>query len=371
MQYCSICAMPSTRPGITFNEDEVCSGCQTYQGKSKIDWASRWTELEELCAKYRKQKSPLGYDCVIAVSGGKDSHYQTYVFKELLKMNPLLVSVEDNFPMTQAGIHNLNNIRETFGCEIIALKPNIAAQKKIMRYTFENYGKPTWYIDRLIYTYPLHIATQLGIPLLIYGENVSFEYGGNGGIETYSAKDQLSNGVASDIPYDELMSISGIKESDLFLTLAPEMNNKIDPIYLSYFVPWNSYSNYVLAKKKGFHDLTHEWERTHHVEQFDQVDSAAYLVHSWMKYPKFGHASATDYASRFIRYGILPREEGIDLVKKHDHALDPKSVQEFVEFLGYSHTEFYEILDSFYNTDLFVKDAFGQWVLKDPVWNHR
>ena len=119
-----------------------------------------------------------GYDCAIAVSGGKDSHWQAHLMKNEMHMNPILFSVEDNFPMTEAGKHNLQNISEEFGCNIISIKPDRKAQKKLMRYMFEKYGKPTWYIDRLIYTYPLIMSLKFNTPLLVYGENVSYEYGG-------------------------------------------------------------------------------------------------------------------------------------------------------------------------------------------------
>ena len=290
--------------------------------------------------------------------------------KNVMHMNPILFSVEDNFPMTEAGRHNMQNLSEEFGCSIISLKPDRRAQKKLMRYMFEAYGKPTWYIDRLIYTYPLIMALKFQTPLLVYGENVSYEYGGAGAQETYSAKAQIHNGVASEISEDELIQKAGVTKQDLELTRAPEQQDldSLDPVYLSYFVPWNSYENYEFAKKHGFHDLTHEWNRTHHIENFDQIDSRAYLVHSWMKYPKFGHQAATDYASRFIRYGMMSREEAAELVKQHDHALDAKSVRDFCEFCGYTESEFWEIADKQYNTELFEKNEYGSWILKHPVW---
>jgi len=101
------------------------------------------------------------YDCAIAVSGGKDSHFKVYLMKEVTKTNPILSTVEDNFEMTEAGKHNLKNISEEFGCNIISSKPDIKTQNKIMKYTFEKYGKPTWFIERLIYTFPLHMAVSL------------------------------------------------------------------------------------------------------------------------------------------------------------------------------------------------------------------
>lgn len=366
--YCKKCVMPNTRPGISFNSDGVCSACLTSQKKIAVNYEERFEELKKLCNKYRGMNGN-GYDCAIAVSGGKDSHFQVYVMKEILKMNPILFSVEDNFPMTKAGMHNIKNISEEFGCPIISCKPNIRLQKQLMRKTFEKYGKPTWYVDRLIYTFPLQMALKFNTPLLVYGENVSYEYGGADSVETYSAREILKNGVASDIPFDELIDDS-ISLQDLSMLEAPthEELDKIDPIYLSYFVEWNSYKNYVFAKSRGFHDLTGEWDRTMMAENFDQVDSAAYLVHAWLKYPKFGHACATDYASRFVRYGLLSRQDAVKIVKERDHNLDPRCVKEFCEFLGYKESEFWKIVDTLYNRDLFYKNKFGQWELKHPVW---
>lgn len=310
------------------------------------------------------------YDCAIAVSGGKDSHFQVYLMKEVMKMNPILFSVEDNFEMTEAGKHNIKKLSEEFGCNIISLKPDIKAQKTLMRYTFEKYGKPTWFIDRLIYTFPMHMAVKFNTPLLVYGENVSYEYGGSNCEETYSAKNHINNGVASEIDHSELCELDGIDQKVLEMTNAPTVEelDRLDPMYASYFVPWNSISNYEFAKKRGFHDLEHEWTRSHHIENFDQIDSRAYLVHSWMKYPKFGHASATDYAARYVRYGKLTREQAIELVRERDGKLDTRCVSDFIQFMGYTETEFWSIIDKFYNRDIFEKDEYGSWKLKTPIW---
>lgn len=360
--------MPDTRPGISFDKDGVCMPCKNHERKKQVNYEARFEEFKTLCDKYRGSNGN-SWDCAIAVSGGKDSHFQTYMMKEVMGMNPILFSVEDNFSMTEAGKHNLRNISREFGCHLITLKPDIRTQKALMRKTFEKYGKPTWFIDRLIYTYPIHMALKFNTPLLVYGENVSYEYGGGDSEETYSAREILSNGVASDIALEELVDENiSIKDLDLTIAPPPLAFKQIDPIYLSYFVPWNSYSNYIFAKSRGFHDLVGEWDRTMCAEQFDQVDSMGYLVHAWMKYPKFGHACATDYAARFIRYGMIDREQAIELVRLRDHNLDPKAVQDFCQFAGYKESEFWAIIDKFYNRDIFTKDSFGKWVLKNPVW---
>ena len=190
---------------VSFDENGVCTACNHYEARKNIDWDARWKEFEALCDKYRGCNGPGQYDCAIAASGGKDSHFQVYIMKEVMKMNPILFSVEDNFPMTEAGKHNLKNISEAFGCPIISCKPDIRTQKILMKNMFEKYGKPTWYLDRHIYTFPLHMALKFNTMLLVYGENVSYEYGGNEDEETYSARSQIENGVASGMDEEELM----------------------------------------------------------------------------------------------------------------------------------------------------------------------
>ncbi len=368
MQTCSKCTMTSMRPGVVFDKNGVCTACNHFENRKNVDYDKRFEELKALCDKYRGCNGPGGYDCAIAVSGGKDSHFQVYMLKEVLGMNPILFTVEDNFPMTDAGIHNLKNISEEFSCNIVSWKPNIKVQKILMKKFFEKYGKPTWFVDRFIYTFPLYMAAAFNTPLICYGENVSYEYGGSEDVETYSAKAQVNNGVAVDIDFSELLG-DGVTENDLNLLKAPskEVLDKLDPFYMSYFVEWNSVRNYNFAKSRGFNDLTHEWDRTHHIENFDQIDSRAYLVHSWMKYPKFGHAAATDYSSRLIRYGMMTREEGFELIKKHDGDLDKLCVKDFCEFCGYTESEFWGIVDKFYNRDLFTKNKIGKWVLKEEI----
>jgi N-acetyl sugar amidotransferase len=363
--------MPNTRPGITFDSNGVCIACQNNEKKKSINWSARYDELKQLCDKYRR-KTPGEYDCIIAVSGGKDSHYQVAVMKEEMNMNPLLITVEDVFTPTNAGVHNIKNISEAFGCNLIAFKPDRKAAKVISRYMFEKYGRPLWYVDRLLYTVPLYFAAQFNIPLVVYGENVSYEYGGVDDEETYSARNQINNGVAPGIDLDELVA-AGVSPDELAYLSAPskEMLERIDPIYLSYFVEWNAVKNYEFAKTRGFKDLTHEWDRTNHIENFNQIDSVGYLLNAWMKYPKYGHSYATDYAARWVRYGLLTREEAVKLAEERDHAVDPKIVEDFCDFTGMSISEFYAALEKLYNKDLFEKNDMGQWRLKKEFIEER
>ena len=368
MKYCKKCLMPNTRPGLKFDENNICYACIHYEKQKKTDWTKRWHELELLCDKHRGCNGNY-YDCIIAVSGGKDSHFQVYYMKEVLKMNPLLVSV-GNLDWTETGRKNLNNISETFGCDILMLHPNRKIAKKMLRKAFERIGSPSWYLDYLIYAYPYRMAIKMGIKLLVYGEDVNYTYGGKHDKETSSALLQSQNDVVKPL-WKEWFEDGEISEKDLASITQPTVEDcqkfGLEPIYLSYFIPWNSYHNYEVAKRWGFQHLGHEYEREGFIENYDQIDAIGYLLNIHMKYLKFGHAYPTDIASRWIRYGMKTREEMIPFVEKQDPQLDQGVVDKFCEFVGMSPRNFWKTMDKWYNRDLFEQDRDGVWHQKFKV----
>lgn len=368
MRYCKKCVMPNTRPGIQFNENGVCYPCLVAEKRKSTDWAQRQEELKKLCGRYRRKDGY--YDCIIPVSGGKDSYFQAYVMKKIYQMNPLLVCVSDSFTHTAAGQHNLRNLSEIFECDLLTYNLNHSTVRKMVRLAFENFGSPNWPIDLAIYSVPSKIAYSFDIPLIVYGENIAYEYGGPNAKETYSAKEQIKNDVVKPIDWEWWYGHGVSKEEAEFIKYPPsKILDKLEPIYLSYFFPWDGYQNYQLAKKYGFKSLndTGEWKREGFVEDYDQIDSMGYLVHPWLKYPKFGHARATDVCCYWIRTGRITREEAIKLVKEHDHKLDPRVLKDFLELTGYSEKEFWKVVEKFWNRDIFEK-VDGKWKLKNPVW---
>lgn len=367
MKYCTRCVMPDTRPGLYLDGDGVCSACRAAERKKSIDWNARMEELQKLCDKYRGRNGDY-YDCIIAVSGGKDSHFQIYVMKELMKMNPLLVNVA-NFSWTDAGRHNFDNMSEAFGCDTISLHLNRKAARKMFRKAFEKLGSPCWYWDRAVYVFPIRMGINMRIPLIVYGENINYEYGGPQIQETYSAKEQINNDCVKQVDWDFWLD-EDITMKDFNACVYPTKEEiekaALEPIYLSYFVPWDGYHNYEIAKKYGFKPLGDTWIREGYIEDYDQIDAIGYLVHPWLKYYKFGHARATDVSSYWIRTGKLTREEAIKSVKEHDHKLDPRALKDFLEFTGYSEQEFWEIAERFRNKDIWDK-VDGKWKLKVPL----
>ncbi len=360
--------MPDTRPGITFDKNGVCVACNNYEKQKLTNWKIRYKELEKLCSKYRG-KYGKGYDCAIAVSGGKDSHFQVYYIKEIMKMNPVLLAV-GNIDWTETGRKNLANLSDTFSCDIISLTPNNHIARIMSKKSFIEIGSPTWYADALIYAYPYRMAMKLGLRLLFYGENVNYTYGGKHMEETPSAKLQPLNDVVKPI-WKQWFEDGKISSKEMESARQPSIKEcndfGLEPTYLSYFVPWDSYHNYEVAKRWGFRNLSHEYIREGTIEQYNQIDSISYLLNQYLKYPKFGHASATEIGSRLIRAGLSTRKEMIPLVKKFDKVLDQGIVEKFCDFVQMSPREFWKTMDKWYNRKLFYQDKDGVWHEKFEV----
>ena len=372
MRYCKKCVMPDTRPGTILDKEGVCQACRNYERRREVDWEARFEELKSICDKY--QRNDGYYDCVVAVSGGKDSTFLTYMMKERMDMNPLLICVADPFTHTAAGTHNLRNLGESFGCDIVVFNMSIDLFRRVTRIGFEELGEPLRFVEAAIYTVPPKYAVALDIPLIVYGENAAYTYGTT--IEDgYSAKRYIEAGHSAageklgeritdfwrerSVPMKEMNAIIPPSQEDLERV-------KPEPIFMSYFVPWDDERNYAIAKRYGFKDLHHEWRREGWIENYGQIDSVAYIVHLWMKYPKFGFARATDVTARWIRKGKITREEAKKLVMEHDHKLDQRAMEDFITFMGYKPRRFWGIVEQFWNPELF-ENIDGVWQLKNSV----
>jgi len=264
--------------------------------------------------------------------------------------------VRDCFGVTQAGAENLANL-EKMACGLITWRQNPSQMKRQMREAFERFGAPTWPVDKAIYAVPPRLAAQLGVSLVVYGENISWTYGGGGAIEQPSAMDQIRNDVVRplDIAMDD-ESASALKPYDdpgLFGSVASE----IEPIYLSYFVPWDGYKNYRLSQSIGFQDAEGEWSRRGFCESYDQIDSLGYCVHPLLKWIKFGACRVSDVCSNLIRCGYMSREQAVERVYALEGYMDERAQADFCEALGYDDFQFDEITHRHQNPHIFKDSA--------------
>lgn len=372
VSFCVNCVMPDSRPGVVLDDRGVCSACRHSEYKRNVvDWQDRHKQFKKLCEKYKKQKNE--YDCVVSVSGGKDSYYQVGTMIEH-GLKPLLANV-DNIGWSTTGRLNFENLLDVTGCDCLTLKSPESLHVKLGRIALEERGFAFWLFDRQIYSYPLRVAVDMNIPFVIYGENPSVEYGGFNTVETPVMYHDTKDAVSSEkerTPEFCFWDSHGIDIDSIKSACIPYKEIKkglIDCRYLSYYFNWSGHNHLLYAKEMGFRDLwdTREWVREGYVEQYDQIDSVPYLMEAWLRFPKFGFNRATDVSCYLIRDGLLGRLKACQLVREKDHKVDPRALHEFLKLFGYTREEFFGIVDKFWNRDLFKKEGDG-WILKNPVW---
>jgi len=246
MKRCKKCFMPDTRPGSVFDKEGVCQACNNYEHRKNIDWGARYSQLENICDKYRRDDGY--YDCLIPVSGGKDSHFLVYMMKEKMGMNPLLITVGDPFTKTEAGTKNLRNLKDTFGCDHIQFDLSIDLFRRVTRIAFEAFGEPLRFVEAAIYTVPIKLAIKLGISLMVYGENSAYEYGSTTE-DDHSARRYISK-VFENANLDFWME-GGVSRRELNAIIPPTEQelSKTEPIFMSYFDPWSSTKHLRIAKR--------------------------------------------------------------------------------------------------------------------------
>ena len=356
--------MPNTKPDLFFDEKGVCDACLSAEQKKTIDWDVRKSEFENDIVKAYKGKTPGNYDCIIPVSGGKDSHYQVYLMKEVYKMNPLLISFESSL-RTPLGRKNLDNIRKAFGVDLIVFEKNWEVYKTMSVEALKRVGDEFWPNHIGIFTVPVRLAVQMKIPLIVWGENSQLEYGGPKAARMAKVLDRRwleEFGGLLGLRVEDMVGVQGITKENLIPYTYPSQEELlaagIKGIFLGYYFKWDARPQVELMKRYGFaakEDGPVEGTFTN----YENLDEEFQSVHDYLKFVKFGFGRATDHACLDIRNGRMTREEGVRIVKEFDGKFPKKGMQAFVGYSGMSETEFRDIIDSFTDKALFEQDEAG------------
>ena len=369
IKYCHHCVYPETKPDLSLDENGICDACRFVDVKDTTNWDLRRKELTEIFEKF-KNKDGSNYDCVIPVSGGKDSTFQTYVVKKEFGLNPLCVSY--HLPeFTDLGRKNLENLKK-LGVDCLEFTPNPEICKKMQKIALIEFGDAQWPEHFGIFTIPVQVAVRYNIPLIVWGENSQAEYGGplkdmenkhldNKWCEKYGTR---VGGQSSSFVGPEVMLKHGIDRKFLNPYIYPSDEEikrvGVTGIFLGYFLRWNIKEQLKKVRDLGFtlHDGPSEGTFTN----YENLDNKIQGIHDYFKWLKFGYARATDGASVQIRLNWINREDGMKLVKEYEGKLPEKYLDEFLKQWDMSRDEFLQITEKFTNKELFKKDENGNLI---------
>ncbi len=378
MRFCQACTHPDTRPRITLDENGICNGClRAMEKREAIDWDAKEQELRALVAESLDRNPDREYDCVVPVSGGKDSTFQAYYASKVLNLKTLCVNITGFLP-TREGIHNLRNLSERLPVDVISIMPNMQVWRRLSRLMIENYGDPWPPRQYLMFSGIANTAIEKRIPIMLLGENGDVEYAGSDD-EAYTKLD--NRGVHARIASDK-RSFSKPEEwtkwgfSPAEIAMYQEPNDQqmaeagLERIFLSDYTPWNNNHHLHIALNEVGGFIMRE-ERSPGTYTFGySTDDDLYELYIWFTYPKFGFCRTTKYTSKDIQEGKITREQGIKMVRHYDGEVPWRAVDRFLEQTGMSEHDFWNVAERFVGDEENLRrEAMKNGTpMKKPAW---
>jgi N-acetyl sugar amidotransferase len=361
IRYCTRCLYPETKPDLWFDDRGICSACLSHERRTQVDWAARAREFKEVTDRYHSRDGS-NYDALVPVSGGKDSTYQVLRLLEH-GLNPLCVTATTD-SLTPIGRRNLENIR-SLGVDHIEITVNPVLRKRINRLALTEIGDISWPEHVMIFTVPVRVATQLRVPLIVWGENSQNEYGGPAAAAENSTLNRRwleEFGGLLGLRVSDIAGHNGIERRNLIQYTYPadaELKAAgVTGIFLGYYFPWDGYQNALVAQANGFETWPQIVEGS--LANYENLDNYQTGIHDYFKYLKYGFGRATDIANNHIRRGRLTRQDALRLVNKHDGKFPwtylGRRIEEILAEIGMTLDEFHLVCDRFTNKRLFVCD---------------
>ena len=370
VKHFKLCVTSNQRPRITFDKNGVCSACNFALKKHTVtDWKKREEELLILLDRHRSKN---GYwDVVVPCSGGKDSVYVAHVLKNKYNMKPLTVTWA---PMiyTDVGRRNLQHMIDS-GIDNITGTPDGKTHRILTKLSFEMIGdvfQPFIYGQK---SFPMKVAINYGIPLVMFGENGEVEYGGNlknAEVPTHNVSDDMIEHYFSGILPDDFIKY-GIQKKNLTFYYPPKEEEAkkagLENHFFSYYKKWVPQENYYYSVENCEFECEPDGRSEGTYSKYASLDDRIAGYHNYLAWIKFGHGRATSDAAHEIRDKHITREEGVALVKKYDGELPKKHFKEFLNYVDLNEEEFLQIVERFRAEHLWKMDG-NKWVLKKPVW---
>jgi len=337
--------MPETSEGITFDEMGICRGCKSAEDKMHINWVKREQSLRKILDKFRCENED-NYDCIVPISGGKDSSFQLHTLVKVYNMKPLAVTFSHNW-FSETGKYNLYNILERLNVDHLMFTPNRKLVNKIAKQSLYAIGDSCWNCHAGVGAFPLKTAIMMDIKLMIWGESIceagnKAAYGENNFENIKFDQDHFLK-VSSKVAPEKMIS-EDITRKDLIPYVLPSKEKfekaGIVGIHLGDYIFWDG------ERQTEFLKNEYDW-REDKVEGtykgYKSVECIMPGVHDYSKFIKRGFGRTTDHVCQDIRAGLLSRDEGFELIKEFE-TKRPEVLDYYLQITGLTEDEFYRVL---------------------------
>jgi N-acetyl sugar amidotransferase len=370
VRYCTRCVLPDTRPGLSIGPDGVCSACAAHEEKKNgvVDWPARRARLDRLI---KDSKRPTGYDCIVPVSGGKDSTWQAI---KCLEYGLRVLAVTWKTPArTEIGQRNLDNLVR-LGVDHIDYTINPEVERRFMLEALTRVGDSGLPMHMALYAVPLRLAVAMNVPLVVWGESPHMEYGGSAEDRQRDRLDSewlARHGILQGTSVDDWIG-DGLSAKDLDAYRLPDASElearSIRSIFLGYYLPWDPEESLRAARAHGFAARA-EGPKVGYYDYAD-IDCDFISVHHYFKWLKFGFTRLFDNLAIEIRNERMTRAEAVRVIAARGDDVPRDDIARLCRFLRISEDRFWEIGETFRNPAVWVRTN-GVWTIPGflvPDW---
>ncbi len=376
VRWCTRCVYPSIAVNTMLDDEGVCGACRLSEEFDRHAQPSFWEDrrraFEQLVEDTRRRTRETGadWDCIIPVSGGKDSWWQAHLMRKEYGLKPLLVTYHGNNYLPEGQV-NLDRMRDALGVDHMVFGPSVDTLRALNLAAFRRMGDMNWHGHAGIKIVPVRLAVQLNVPLVVWGEitwtisgmfapddmveynrRTVFEHDLRGYTgEDFEGRDGIAPGELSWLrfPSDEAIDRVGVRG-----------------IYIGNYFPWKPNEHAMLMHETyGFEFARQPFERTYRtMSNLDDMHENG--LHDWLKFVKFGYGRASDHASKDVRDGVMSREEAVEMVRRYDAVKPRRDLDRWLEYVGIDEAEFDRTADGFRDPRVWWIDG-GRWWKRD-LW---
>ena len=331
---CKICASDESINSLFLDENQICQFCHIHN-EMEIEYPLNEKSFENLLKISKKiRKDGIGnkYDCVVGVSGGKDSSYLLYFVKKKLNLNPLAVHYDNGFD-SETSVSNILRICEKLNVDLETKVADWNKFKSITRSFFlAGVSDPdtptdigifktmyeTAYKEKIKYVFNGHSFRTEGIEPLdwtymdgLYLKNIHSMYG---------------NGNTSSFDNFELFDLIKFNIIGQIKTILPLNYIKYD-------------------EKKVIDELQKNFDWINYGGHHHESLLTKFVVSYYLP-KKFGIDRRRTGLSAMIRSNKISRKEALEILSKPPMLNDEKELQEYIlDKLDISKEEFQKIME--------------------------
>ena len=325
---CTKCILPETFPYISFDNDGVCNYCNDYKPQGARDHK----KIKEIIKPYKEISNSYNQNCIVGLSGGRDSCYGVHYVKKELGLNPVAFTYDWGM-VTDIARRNIFRMCGELGIEHILVSADIRKKRENVKKNIEAWlKKPELFMiplfmagDKQFYMHAHKLRKQLDIKLFMFGagntlETTDFKVG------FANIKNNSKDGVLTQLStYDKLKLIA--RYGSEFIKNPSYINSSIldtlegfyssyllkdDYTYLYHHIPWvENEVEEVLYDEYG-------WEGATDTKTSWRVGDGTAAFYNYIYYTVAGFTEHDTFRSNQIREGMITREHALELVKEEN-----------------------------------------------------